>query len=96
MKISELFGLKKSQHELDFVDVDIDSDTPLFLDPYFIAKNDFPLAYEAHLSLRSYFECLLGALRENRMADAEELFRVYLKTVLRCAKCRKRRRSQRP
>ncbi len=74
MKISELFGLKQSQHELDFVDVDIDSDTPLFLDPYFIAKNDFPLAYKAHRSLRSYFECLLRALRENRMADAEELF----------------------
>lgn len=74
MKISELFGLKKSQHELDFVDVDIDFDTPLFLDPYFIAKNDFPIAYEAHLSLRSYFECLLRALRENRMTDAEELF----------------------
>lgn len=41
MKISELFGITKSQHELDFVDVDIDSDTPLFLDPYFIAKMTF-------------------------------------------------------
>lgn len=74
MKISELFGLKKSQHELDFVDIDVNSDIPLFLDPYFIAKNDFPLANEAHLSLRSYFECLLCALQENRMQDAEELF----------------------
>lgn len=75
MRVSEIFDLKKSQHELDFVDVDIDSDTPLFLDPYFIAKNDFPIAYEAHLSLRSYFACLLGALKENRTSDAEELFR---------------------
>lgn len=36
MKNSELFGLKKSQHELDFVDVDINSDSHLFLDSYFI------------------------------------------------------------
>lgn len=74
MKISELFGLGKTQYELDFVDVDIDSDTPLFLDPYFIAKNDFPLSYEAHLSLKSYFNSLLCALRENRITDAKELF----------------------
>ena len=74
MRISELFGINKTQHELDFVDVDIDSDTPLFLDPYFISKNDFPLAYEAHLSLRSFFEYLLSALRENRISDAEDLF----------------------
>ncbi len=74
MKISKLFGITKSQHELDFVDVDVGVDTPLFLDPYFIAKNDFPLANEAHLSLSSFFECLLSALKEGRMADAEELF----------------------
>lgn len=74
MKISEMFGIHKTQHELDFVDVDIDVDTPLFLDPYFIAKNDFPIAFDAHLSLRSYFECLLCALRENRIPDARDLF----------------------
>ncbi len=74
MKISKLFGINKSQHELDFVDVDIDSDTPLFLDPYFIAKNDFPIATEAHRSLRSFFECLLRALKENRVKDAAHLF----------------------
>jgi len=74
MKISENFGLSKSQYELDFVDVDTNTDTPLFLDPYFIAKSDFPFASEAHLSLRSYFVCLLDALREDRKKDAEELF----------------------
>lgn len=74
MRVSEFFGLSKSQYELDFVDVDTDTDTPLFLDPYFIAKSDFPFALEAHLSLRSYFVCLLSALKEDRMKDAEELF----------------------
>ena len=74
MKISKIFGINKSQYELDFVDVDVATDTPLFLDHYFIAKNDFPFATEAHLSLRSYFDCLLSALRDNRMLDAEELF----------------------
>jgi hypothetical protein len=74
LRISESFGLSKSQYELDFVDVDTNTDTPLFLDPYFIAKSDFPFALEAHLSLRSYFDCLLGALRGDRMKDAEDLF----------------------
>jgi len=45
MRISKRFGLKKSQYELDFVDVDTATDTLLFLDPYFIAKNDFPFAF---------------------------------------------------
>ena len=74
MKISEIFGLNKSQYELGFVDVDTNSDTPLFLDPYFIAKNDFPIALESHLSLRSYFETLLHALKDNRTKEASELF----------------------
>ena len=74
MKISEIYGLNRTQHELDFVDVDIDADTPLFLDPYFIAKNDFPFAYEARLSLKSFFECLLLELKNNRIREAKELF----------------------
>ena len=44
VKISELFDLKKSQYELDFVDINPDIDTPLFLDPYYISKCEFPFA----------------------------------------------------
>ena len=44
MKISEIFNLGKSQFELDFVDVDEQTDTPLFIDPYYISKSEYPFA----------------------------------------------------
>lgn len=74
MKISKLLGLNKTQYELDFVDIDIEQDTPLFLDPYFISKCDFPFAVEAHKLIKSYFEFLLKMLKNNNIKEAEELF----------------------
>lgn len=35
-KFSQVFGISKSQPELDFVDVPVDRDTLLFLDPFAI------------------------------------------------------------
>lgn len=74
MNISKTFNLYKTQYELDFVDIDPSVDTPLFLDPYYISKCDFPFAIDAHSTLRSYFEFLLALLRGKRIKQAEELF----------------------
>ena len=41
---SNLFDIKKTQYELDFVDIDPEADMPLFLDPYYISKCEFPFA----------------------------------------------------
>ena len=74
MRISEIFQLNKSQYELDFVDVDIERDMQLFLDPYFISKCDFPFAVDAHRTIESFFSYLLRMLRTGKMEVAEELF----------------------
>jgi len=74
MKISKIFNLDKSQYELDFVDVDTDCDTPLFLDPYFISKSDFHFAFEAHRTIKSFFEYLLMQLKAHKIPYTRELF----------------------
>ena len=63
MKISKLFDIKKTQYELDFVDIDPEADMPLFLDPYYISKCEFPFAENAYESISSYFEYLLALLK---------------------------------
>lgn len=74
MKISEIFKLDKTQYELDFVDINIDVDTPLFLDPYFISKQQFPFAQRSYTTLSSYFSYLLSLLRKQKIKEAKELF----------------------
>lgn len=74
MKISQKFGLNKSQYELDFVDVDYEKDIPLFLDPYFLSKMEFPFAESAYRTLKNYFEYLLALLRAKRIDKAKEIF----------------------
>lgn len=77
MKISEKLGINKSQHELDFVNVDLERDTPLFLDPYFISKSESPLAQRMNTSIKSFFEYLLELLNANRVEAAKELFSMF-------------------
>lgn len=74
MKISEIYKLNKSQYELDFVDINIEKDMSLFLDPYFISKTEFPLAEDAYRTLKNYFDFLLVLLRNGKMREAKECF----------------------
>lgn len=74
MKISRIFKLKKSQFELDFVDIDISMDTPLFLDPYFIGQCSSPLAVSARDTIYSFFQLLITYLKLNDIEKARRLF----------------------
>ncbi len=74
MRISQRYQLEKSQYELDFVDIDPDSDTPLFLDPYLLGRRTDAFSLHASRTIRSFFEYFIGLLREGREAEARDLF----------------------
>lgn len=73
MKFSEAYKLGKSQSELDFVDVSNLFDTPVYVDPYALEISDDEWSAQASEHIRSFFECVLEALREGEDARAAML-----------------------
>jgi hypothetical protein len=70
--VSEAFNLGTTQAELDFVDVPIDADLPLFVDPFALSRRVDQHSIAAHATLCDYFQRLVDAIRagNNREADA--------------------------
>lgn len=65
MQISEALALQKTQPELDFVDVDLATDTPLFLDPAALYEGNSPFAEACSKDLEEFFEAVLHAAMTN-------------------------------
>ena len=74
MKISQKFNLNKNQAQLDFIDINIESDTPLFLDPFFLSLRNDNWSNEATRNIKSFFQHILNLIRENHIDDAKRLF----------------------
>jgi hypothetical protein len=73
MRVSDWAGLHNRQAELDFVNIDTDIDTRLFVDPYAIDIRGDAWSSECSRYLRSYFNALITALRNREDARAEHL-----------------------
>ena len=70
---SDFFQLSKSQLELDFVDVPIDGDIPLFIDPYALSQRVDRWSQQAHLTLIDFFERIVSAIRGGAVEKARQL-----------------------
>lgn len=70
---SKRFKLGKSQSELDFVDVPIDGDIPLFIDPFAIAQRTDRWSQECHQVLHTFFERVVQEIRSGQSSKAREL-----------------------
>lgn len=74
MRLSEKFELNKTQFELDFVDIDLSTDVPLFIDPYFLAQRNDQWSISASRTIRNFFQQLISLIRSGSTAQARELF----------------------
>jgi hypothetical protein len=72
-KFSAVFGLPITQGALDFVDIDLSTDIPLFVDPYAIQIRQDDWSEACGNQIRSFFNALLDALRASDKARSSHL-----------------------
>ena len=72
-RFSEHFGLKKTQAELDFVDIELERDFPLFVDPYAISIT--PGEWHARCAdvIVSFFSELIGKIVSKNELGAQQM-----------------------
>jgi hypothetical protein len=74
MLIGDHFQLGATQYELDFINIDLDNDTPLFIDPHILATRRNAWSRDATRSVRNFFRHFLSLVRAGRREEALELF----------------------
>jgi hypothetical protein len=72
-RFSNLHKLNKRQSELDFVDVLVDTDIPLYVDPYAFKIGDDEWSKECNDLVISFFQELIDALRSGSEYKARAL-----------------------
>jgi hypothetical protein len=73
MRFSEYFKLKRTQPYLDFVDVPLDTDLPVFLEPSAIKTLRSPWGIELSSMLQTFFDTVLRLIHSGETAKAQKL-----------------------
>ncbi len=72
-RFSEAFALPHRQAALDFVDVDLNTDNPLYIDPYAIQIRHDEWSEQCGDCIRSFFSELLESLRSHNEGRSQHL-----------------------
>ena len=64
---------QESQAELDFVDVPLQTDIWLFIDPFAISQRIDPWSQRSHGTLVAFFQKVIDHIRAGRLTEAREL-----------------------
>lgn len=73
MHVSKYYNLGRNQSELDFVDVRLDTDIAVFLDPTAIKSLESPWGNELSSLLQSFFEAVLKHIKNGKHKAAQAL-----------------------
>ncbi|GGR11174.1 hypothetical protein [Deinococcus ruber] len=73
MRVSTYFRLGKSQHQLDFVDVELGKDLPVYVDPYAISIPEDDWFVEANNLVVSFFSLIIDNMSQGNFDKAKEL-----------------------
>ena len=74
MKISQIHKPNKTQHELDFVDIDPLKDKAVFLDPFFISTRPQPWCVDSSRTIKSFFQYAIDLIKSDEVDKARALF----------------------
>jgi hypothetical protein len=70
LRFSDEFALGKCQAELDFVDIPLNTDIPLFVDPYALSVETDPWFIQCSNLVVGFFERLIGSIKRDDTATA--------------------------
>jgi hypothetical protein len=73
MRVSKAFGLTKTQAELDFVDVELTEDTPLFVDPFALSIRKDEWSYRCTQHVVSFFQAAINAIHSGNHDRARQI-----------------------
>jgi hypothetical protein len=74
-KISQIYNkIGKTQHELDFVDIDINKDFPVYLNPFVFSSRSDPFSIDASRTVRSFFQHNLSLINNGYIKEARSNF----------------------
>lgn len=73
LKFSTAFRLAKTQPELDFVDVSLNTDNRLFVDPFALSQKADRWSRDAHHTVVTFFQSIIDNIRQGNEGRAREL-----------------------
>jgi hypothetical protein len=73
-RIGDIYKLSKTQHELDFVNINPNRDFPVYLNPFVFSARSDPFSIEASRTIVSFFDHNLTLIKQGSVAAARANF----------------------